>query len=88
MRIPNSLELFLIQTAAYLALWLVYPYLAGLLSIIFGIVFLVVLLISLVVEWIEPSKVPRAYFRWMLASTLAPGVAALAYEAGKWFGGQ
>ena len=55
MRIPNSLELFLIQTAAYLALWLVYPYLAGLLSIIFAIVFLVVLLISLIVDWIEPS---------------------------------
>jgi hypothetical protein len=56
------------------------------LSIIFGAVFFLIWVISVIVEWIEPSKVPRVYFRWMLVSFLAPLLAAAIYFAGAWLG--
>jgi hypothetical protein len=69
-------EIFLAQVAVYLALWLFIPFLAALLSAVFAGVFLMVLLISLIAEWVERSKTPRWYFQFMLASTLAPLLAA------------
>lgn len=80
MRLPTIAETFLAQFVLYLLLWILNPYLAGLLSLIFGGVILVILLISLIVEWIEPSKVPRSYFRYMAVCVLAPALAAGLYQ--------
>lgn len=60
-------------------LWLWDTYIAFLISLIAGGVFLLILLVSLVVEWIEPSKVPRGYFLFMLLAVLAPLLASLIF---------
>ncbi len=75
----RPIEILLIEIVFYIILWLVNDYLATLLSLIFGSIFLLLLLISLIVEWIERSKVPRWYYMFMLMSTLAPIIAAIIY---------
>lgn len=60
-------------------LWLWDTYIAFLISLIAGGVFLLILLVSLVVEWIEPSKVPRGYFLFMLLACLTPLLAGLIF---------
>lgn len=75
----RPIEILLIEVAFYIALWLLNDYLASLLSLIFGSIFWLLLLISLVVEWVEKSKVPRWYFTFMLMSALAPVIAAIIY---------
>ncbi|MDX1941282.1 MAG: hypothetical protein SFU99_12070 [Saprospiraceae bacterium] len=72
-------EILLIEVAIYVTLWIVNDYLATMLSLIFGSIFTLLLLISLVVEWIERSKVPRWYFTFMLVSALAPLIAAIIF---------
>ncbi len=75
----RPIEILLIEIAFYIILWLMNEYLASLLSLIFGSIFLLLFLISIIVEWIEKSKVPRWYYMFMLASALAPLLAALIY---------
>ncbi len=75
------IEIGVAQVALYLLLWLWNEYNASLFSLIFGALFLFLLLISIIVEWIEPSKVPRWYFGFMAISVAAPLVAALIYTA-------
>lgn len=77
----RPIEILLIEIAFYIILWLLDDYLASLLSLIFGSIFLLLLLISIVVEWIEKSKVPRWYYSFMLVSALAPFIAALIFLA-------
>ena len=75
----RPLEVFLIQLIFYISLWLWNDYTATLVSAIFGTICLFILIISLITEWIEPSKVPRWYFGMMIASILAPLIAALIF---------
>lgn len=75
----RSIEVLLFQLIIYLIIWVFNEYLATMLSLIFGTIFLLILLISLIVEWIERSKVPRWYFSLMLMSVLAPIIAAIIY---------
>ncbi|MEM9919204.1 MAG: hypothetical protein AAF990_13970 [Bacteroidota bacterium] len=75
----RPLEIFLLQFILYMALWLWNDYLASLISLVFGAIFLFIFLLSLILEWIERSKVPRAYFILMLLSVLAPALAAICY---------
>lgn len=74
-------EIFLGEVVIYLALWLSNDYLATILSLIFFCICLLILLISLIVEWIDRSKVPGWYYWLLAASTLAPLLAALAFLA-------
>ena len=46
-----------------------------LLAIILGAVCLALWLLSYLVEWIEPSRVTKSYYRYMLAGWLAPFLA-------------
>lgn len=86
MKIPESifrlslLEIFLLEVAVWLALWLMNDYLATLLTIILTAIVFAVLLIALLAEAIERSKVPRTYFHIMALSVLAPLAAALLYR--------
>ncbi len=66
------LEIFLGETIVYALLWLVNDYLATMLSVVFIGIFLLILTISLLAEWIERSKVPRAYYIFMVISILSP----------------
>lgn len=72
-------EIFLIETAAWLGLWLLSDYVATLLTLTVGAIVLAVLGIALMSEWIERSKVPRRYFHIMGVSLAAIGVAAALY---------
>jgi len=72
-------EIFLLQTIAWLGLWLLSDYLAALLTLIVGAIVLAVLTIALISEAIERSKVPKKYFQVMAISILSPAIAALIY---------
>ncbi|MEQ1746653.1 MAG: hypothetical protein ABMA02_14575 [Saprospiraceae bacterium] len=75
----SLLEIFLLETAVWLALWLLNDYTAALLTLIVGAIVSAILIIALLAEAIERSKVPRWYFWLMGLSVLAPLVAAGAY---------
>jgi hypothetical protein len=72
-------EIFLGELLLYFLLWLWNDYLASLFSVIFGSIFLLILILSLIVEWVERSKVPGWYYKFMVASILAPLAAAVLY---------
>ncbi len=72
-----TLEAFLVQVLGYLLLWLWNDYLATILSLIFGGIAFFIWFISLIVEWVEKSKVPPSYYRLMLLCFLAPLLGAV-----------
>lgn len=55
-------EIFLLELAIWLAVWLLNDYMAALLTVIVSAIVLAVLVIALLAEAIERSKVPRWYF--------------------------
>jgi hypothetical protein len=75
----SLVEIFLLELAIWLALWLANDYLATLLTFILGAIVFAILLIALMAEGIERSKVPRRYFSIMGISLLAPILAAIIY---------
>jgi len=79
-------EIFLLQTSAWLGLWLLSDYIAALLTLIIGAIVLAVLTIALIAEAIERSRVPKRYFLVMALSILSLAVAAMIYVT--LFGGQ
>ncbi len=74
------LEILLLQIVIYLALWVIYPYLASLLSVILGSICLAILVLSLIIELVERSNVPRWYYHLMIISALAPAIAAALFK--------
>lgn len=62
-------------------MWLIDDYFAILISVILTVIVFAVLVISLITELIEKSRVPRAYFTWMIASTIIPIVVAAFFIA-------
>lgn len=75
----RTIEILMFEIIIYLLIWFVNEYMATMLSLIFGTICLLILLISLVVEFIERSKVPRWYFGLMAMSVIAPILAAIIY---------
>ncbi len=65
-------EIFLLQVILYLLAWAASRYLAQLLAVLFASITLLLTLIALVAEGLEPSRIPRFYFQFMLASFVAP----------------
>lgn len=65
-------ELFLIEFAFYTLLWLINDYVASLLSLVFAVICIAILLVAIIAELIEPSKVPRKYYYYMIVSIAAP----------------
>lgn len=76
----------LIQAIIYLSLLLLDGYVGTLLALIIGGICLSIWLISLAVEFIEPSRVPKSYYRLMISGWLAPlmSVFVFAYLRGGW----
>jgi hypothetical protein len=72
-------EIFLLETAAWLALWLLSDYVATLLTLTVGAIVSAVLAIALLAEWVERSKVPRRYFQVMALSIVSTVTAAGLY---------
>ena len=79
MRRISVLEVFLAQVVIYLILWLLDDYVATILSMSFIGIFFSIWLLSHIVEWIEPSKVPKWYFRYMLVSAIAPTIVGFVF---------
>lgn len=77
---PTVLELLIIQIAVWFGLWMINDYIAALLTIIIGAIVLASLLIALLSELIEPSRVPKRIFGWMVTACVAPMLAAGAYR--------
>lgn len=75
----RNFEWFLIQLVFYFILWLINDYTATLVSVIFMVIFAAILIVALISELIEPSKVPRSYFWFMVISILAPILAGLIF---------
>lgn len=69
----------IVQSIIYLILLLLNSYLGTMLSLIIGLICFCVWLVSLVVEWIEPSRVPKSYYRLMIAGWLAPLFSLIAF---------
>ena len=65
-------EIILIELVLCLLLWVVDEYTASLLCIVLPIICLGVLVIALIAEWIEPSKVPRLFFKALGVSIIIP----------------
>ena len=70
----GMLEFFFAQVIIYAIVWLSSEYIGFFITLTFPILILSILLISLVVELIEPSKVPKAYYKYMINAILAPVV--------------
>jgi hypothetical protein len=68
-------EVFLLQTAVWLTLWLSNEWLAKFLTVSVGAMLFSVLVISAIAEKIERSRVPVSYFRVMIVSLISVFVA-------------
>lgn len=75
----SPLETFLIQVLLYILLWLANDFYATLATVAFGGVFLSIWVVSRLSEWIEPSKVPKWYFRYVFGAAMAPILVALVF---------
>lgn len=75
----SLLEIFLLQTIAWLGIWLISDYVAALLTLIVGGIVSAVLVIALIAEAIERSRVPKTYFQVMGLSILSIVAAAVIY---------
>ena len=75
----NFLLALLFQLIAYLALLAVSDYVGTLLALIIGVIALGVWAISHLTEWIQPSRVSRHYYAYVLSAWLAPFAAVLTY---------
>ncbi len=65
-------EIFMIHLLFYIVLWLISEYAAFLFSIIMTSIGTGILAISLVVELIEPTRVPKKYFAFMAVFIITP----------------
>lgn len=73
------LEIALFEFIVFLALWVMDEYIASLLCVIVPAICLGVLIISLIAEWIEPSKVPKSFFKILGISVVIPIVTLVVY---------
>jgi len=68
----GAIELFVIEFILFALLWLISDYVGTLLSLGVSLTAFFILIISLIAEWIEPSKVPRWYFVFMMVTVFTP----------------
>ena len=66
------IEIVLIEVCLFLLLWIWNEQVAQILSAIVSGVSLIVLVVSLIVEIVEPSKVPKTYFSFMIITVIVP----------------
>ncbi len=66
------IEFILIQLIVYTAIWMLSEYIGFFITLTFPVLVTAVLLISLIAEWIEPSRVPRLFFKFLFAAILTP----------------
>lgn len=79
MRGISVLESFMIQLVIYILIWIINDYVASLLLLIVPVIGTAVLLLSFIVELIEPSKISKSYYKYMLTLIFAPLTVAVIY---------
>lgn len=79
MRGLSVLESFMVQLLIYILIWILNDYVASLLLLIVPIIGIAILFLSFVFELIEPSKIPKSYYKYMLTIIFAPLVVAVIY---------
>ncbi len=72
MKSLSVLEYFLIQLCLYVLVWIVNEYVAFLLLIIIPIISIAILLLSFVFQLVEPARIPKSYYGYMIATIIAP----------------
>lgn len=77
----NTLLLFLLNVIIYSGLMLYDEYAGFLLAVILGSISFAIWGISLIVEWIQPSKVTKTYYGLVFAGWLGPLVAIFGFIA-------
>jgi len=75
----NTLFALLIQIICYLLFMLYNEYAGQLLAIVLGAIFLAIWVISLIVELIQPSRVKKNYYRFMITGWAAPAIALVIF---------
>ena len=75
----NTLFALLGQIIFYLLLMLYNEYAGQLLAIILGAIFMAIWVISLIVELIQPSRVKKNYYRYMITGWVAPALALVVF---------
>ena len=73
-------ELFLVQLIIYTAVYLINSYIGFLVCLIIACIAFAILLLSLVFELIDRSKVPKAYYLFMVNATIAPLLVMAAFS--------
>ena len=64
-------EVFLIQLITFTSIYLIDSYVGFLVCLITGCIALAILLLSLIFELVEKSKVPKAYYLYILNIVIA-----------------
>lgn len=77
----NTLLMVLANVICYGLLMLANEYVGFLLAVIVGAISFAVWVISYLVEWIQPSRVTRNYYGFVLAAWIGPLVAVLGFIA-------
>lgn len=75
------IEFVLIQLIVYTAIWMISDYIGFFITLTFPVLITAVLLISLIAEWIEPSRVPRIFFKFLLFAILTPLIVLMFFTA-------
>ncbi len=73
------LEIFLVEVAIFMVLWLLAPFWASILTFIIPMIGVPILLISLIAELLERTRISRMYFAVMIISILIPPLVAIVY---------
>lgn len=68
-----------VQSCVYLGLLVLDDYTGALLVLVIGGISLAVFIISILVELIEPSRVPKSYWGFMMSAWIAPVLAILVF---------
>lgn len=68
----SLIEIFLIQVIFYAVIWLADEYVASYLCIILPVITAAVLLVSWIADILEPARVGRRYYQFMILSTITP----------------
>ncbi len=79
MKFLSVLEFFVAQLIIYVLVWTVNDYVASLLLLIIPVITTSILLLSFIFELIEPSKVPRIYYKYVVSMIIAPILVGVFY---------
>jgi len=79
MKFLSVSEFFIVQLILYVLIWIINDYVASMLLLIIPVIATSILILSLLFELIEPSKVPRIYYKYVLTMIFSPMLVGFLY---------